>query len=34
MLVEPYGSEDRTSAVVRFPGGYVAEIHQTGAKAP
>lgn len=34
ILVEPFASEDRTSAVVRFPGGYVAEIHQTGAKAP
>jgi hypothetical protein len=26
-LVEPYTSEHRTSAIVQFPGGYVAEIH-------
>ncbi len=27
VLVEPYMSEGRSAAVVRFPGGYVAEIH-------
>lgn len=26
-LVEPFTSEDRTSAIVQFPGGYIAEIH-------
>ncbi|WP_232820916.1 glyoxalase [Dyella sp. C11] len=27
VLVDPYVSEGRTSSVVEFPGGYVAEIH-------
>ncbi len=27
VLVEPYTAGDRTSAVVQFPGGYIAEIH-------
>jgi len=27
ILVEPFLSEDRTSAIVQFPGGYIAEIH-------
>jgi predicted enzyme related to lactoylglutathione lyase len=27
ILVEPFRSEDRTSAIVQFPGGYIAEIH-------
>lgn len=27
-LVEPFNSEGRDAAVVEFPGGYVAEIHQ------
>ena len=27
ILVEPFRSEDRTSAIVHFPGGYIAEIH-------
>jgi predicted enzyme related to lactoylglutathione lyase len=27
LLVEPFTSEDRTSAIVQFPGGYIAEIH-------
>lgn len=26
-LVEPHGEKNRQSAIVRFPGGYVAEIH-------
>jgi hypothetical protein len=30
VLVEPYRSEDRESAMVLFPGGYIAEIHSTG----
>jgi hypothetical protein len=27
VLVAPFTSEDRESAIVQFPGGYVAEIH-------
>ena len=27
ILVDPFTSEDRTSAMVQFPGGYIAEIH-------
>jgi len=27
ILVAPFRSENRTSAIVQFPGGYVAEIH-------
>ena len=27
LLVEPFTSEGRTSAIVQFPGGYIAEIH-------
>jgi len=27
ILVEPFTSEARTSAIVQFPGGYIAEIH-------
>ena len=27
VLVEPFTSEDRASAIVQFPGGYIAEIH-------
>jgi len=27
ILVEPFTSENRTSAMVQFPGGYIAEIH-------
>lgn len=27
VLVEPFHSQDRLSAVVQFPGGYIAEIH-------
>lgn len=30
VLVEPFASEGRTSAMVEFPGGYVAEIHSAG----
>jgi hypothetical protein len=32
VLVEPYTSEDRTAAMVEFPGGYVAEIHALTGK--
>jgi hypothetical protein len=31
-LVEPFSTDGRTAAVVKFPGGYVAEIHQLVAK--
>lgn len=34
VLIEPYDADGRTAAMVRFPGGYVAEIHQTGPTAP
>ncbi len=29
VLIEPYTSGRRTSAIVKFPGGYIAEIHST-----
>ena len=29
VLVEPYSADDRWSALVQFPGGYIAEIHAT-----
>jgi hypothetical protein len=32
VLVEPYRSEDRGSAMVLFPGGYIAEIHSLTSK--
>ena len=32
VLVEAYGSEDRSSAMVLFPGGYIAEIHSLTGK--
>jgi predicted enzyme related to lactoylglutathione lyase len=32
VLVEPYRSEDRGSAMVLFPGGYIAEIHSFAGK--
>jgi len=28
LLVGPYQTEDRTSAILEFPGGYIAEVHQ------
>jgi len=34
VLVEPYESGDRESAMVLFPGGYIAEIHSLHCKAP
>jgi len=27
VLIEPYTADAREAAVVRFPGGYIAEIH-------
>jgi hypothetical protein len=32
VLVEPYRSEERGSAMVQFPGGYIAEIHSLTGK--
>ena len=32
ILVSPYTADQRTSAVVQFPGGYVAEIHSITSK--
>jgi predicted enzyme related to lactoylglutathione lyase len=29
VVVEPFTSEHRTSAIVQFPGGYIAEVHAT-----
>jgi hypothetical protein len=31
VLTEPHTANGRTSAVVRFPGGYVAEVHQNAS---
>jgi hypothetical protein len=32
VLVDPYASEGRQSAMVEFPGGYIAEIHSGASK--
>jgi hypothetical protein len=32
ILSAPYTTSDRTSAVVEFPGGYIAEIHSLSAR--
>jgi hypothetical protein len=32
MLVAPYASDHRQAAIVRFPGGYVAELHSPDGK--
>jgi hypothetical protein len=32
VLVPPYTADQRTSAIVQFPGGYIAEIHSTAGK--
>jgi hypothetical protein len=32
VIVPPYQTEERDAAVVRFPGGYIAEIHSVGKK--
>jgi hypothetical protein len=31
-LVAPFTADQRTSAIVQFPGGYIAEIHSTASK--
>jgi hypothetical protein len=31
VLVAPFASEGRQSAIVRFPGGYIAEVHSPAA---
>jgi hypothetical protein len=33
VLVAPYTADQRTSAVVQFPGGYIAEIHAIATKS-
>jgi predicted enzyme related to lactoylglutathione lyase len=33
VLVPPYTADQRTSAIVQFPGGYIAEIHSPTGKA-
>jgi hypothetical protein len=32
LLVGPYKARDRRAAIVRFPGGYIAEIHASAAR--
>jgi len=32
VLVEPYSADGRNSAIVQFPGGYIAEIHSTASE--
>jgi predicted enzyme related to lactoylglutathione lyase len=32
ILVAPFTAEQRTSAIVQFPGGYIAEIHSTAKR--
>ena len=32
VIVPPYKTEERDAAVVRFPGGYIAEVHAVGKK--
>jgi len=32
LLVPPYKTDERESAVVKFPGGYIAEIHSVAKK--
>jgi len=29
VLVQPFTADQRESAIVQFPGGYIAEIHAT-----
>jgi hypothetical protein len=31
-LVAPHDASGRTTAIVRFPGGYIAEIHQAAGR--
>ncbi len=33
ILVTPHTADDRASAIVQFPGGYIAEIHSVAGKA-
>jgi predicted enzyme related to lactoylglutathione lyase len=33
ILVSPYATDERTAAVVQFPGGYIAEIHSLSKEA-
>ena len=33
ILVAPFAAEQRTSAIVQFPGGYIAEIHSVAGNA-
>ena len=32
VLVDPYKAADRNAAMVRFPGGYIAEIHSVASR--
>ncbi|MGC1182908.1 hypothetical protein [Legionella sp.] len=32
ILIAPFVSGQRTSAIVKFPGGYIAEIHEISKK--
>jgi hypothetical protein len=32
VLIDPFTSDGRNSAIVQFPGGYIAEIHSRAAK--
>lgn len=34
ILVAPFSADQRSSAVVQFPGGYIAEIHSVAASKP
>ena len=34
ILISPVNAHGRLSAMVQFPGGYIAEIHSTAAQAP
>jgi predicted enzyme related to lactoylglutathione lyase len=34
ILVPPYATDERTAAVVQFPGGYIAEIHSLSKQGP
>jgi predicted enzyme related to lactoylglutathione lyase len=32
ILSAPYQTNDRTTAIVEFPGGYIAEVHSVAAR--
>jgi predicted enzyme related to lactoylglutathione lyase len=34
ILIPPYIADDRTAALVQFPGGYIAEIHAVNKQSP